>query len=109
LEGTYYKLNPFLKVLVLKRLLLNYSINSSHVTKIDSSLLRSLKLNLGYSESDESSDLHAIDSWSSFWYHCPFTTRTSKLSLHFRLVRTTFPVHFIHHIPLHMYSTIIWA
>jgi hypothetical protein len=38
LEGTYNELIPFRKVLLLKRLWLNYSINSSHFAKIDGSL-----------------------------------------------------------------------
>jgi hypothetical protein len=100
LEGTYYKLIPSHKFLLLKQLLLNYLINSSHFTKIDGSLPRPQQPNLGYPQSDESSDLHKIGSWSSFWYHSPFTTRPSKLSLHFRLVPTIFCVHFVHHIPL---------
>lgn len=62
LEGPYYELIPFRKVILLKQLLENCSINSSHFTKIGGSLYRSQQPNLGYSESDEANDLHTIDS-----------------------------------------------
>lgn len=109
LEGTNYKLIPFRKVIFPKQLLVNYSINSSHLIKIDGSLPRSQQPNLGYSESDVARDLHTIGSWSSFWYHRPFTTWSSRLSLPFRLVRTAYSVHRNLSHSRHMYSTIISA
>lgn len=105
LEGTRIILYTY----SIPQLLLNYSINSSHFTKTDVSLPRSQQPNLGFSESHESSDLHTIESWRSFWYHRPFTTRPSKLSLPFRLVRTTFSVHRNLSHSRHMCSTIISA
>lgn len=91
-------------------------INCYWITQIPRILLKTMvhyrvhnNLTCYYSESDEPSAVIFThkDSWNSFWHHRPFTTRLSKLSLPFRLVRITFSMHLIQSHSHRMDSNII--